>query len=174
MFRTVDRYEEDGLGLPYPVTLIDGAEEQIDDDTGEVIGISIPAMETLVAAVAITRARIPVQLSGDEVRFIRGVIGVGSKAFAEALEMDPATFSRWENGRQTVGAWADKQVRMAAVIMLADRIPGLSIDPKEIVKLHILPAPEGFVPQIEMVLRHVPTANGSAGDGWDTNLRVAA
>ena len=28
MFRTVDRYEEDGLGLPYAVTLIDGAEER--------------------------------------------------------------------------------------------------------------------------------------------------
>jgi DNA-binding transcriptional regulator YiaG len=93
MFRTVDRYEEDGLGLPYAVTLIDGAEEQIDDDTGKVIGISIPAMETLVAAIAVTRASIPVQLSGDEVRFIRGVIGMGSKAFAESLEMDPSTFS---------------------------------------------------------------------------------
>jgi hypothetical protein len=66
-----------------------------------------------------------------------------------------------------VSEWADKQVRMAAVILLADRIPGLSIDPKEIVKFRIHPAPEGFVPKIEMVLKHVPI------DGWDTNLMAA-
>ena len=103
MFRTIPRHEEDGLGLPYPVVLIDGAEEEIDDTTGEVVGVSIPDMEELVAAVVLARVLHPLQLDHREVRFIRQVIGMRAKDFAQALDMAPETFSRWENGKQELG-----------------------------------------------------------------------
>ena len=174
MFRTLPRHEEDGLGLPYPVVLIDGAEEEIDERTGERVGIFVPGMESLVAAIAVARALHPLQLHGSEVRFIRRVIGMPAKEFAEALGMDPATLSRWENGRQTVGEWADKEVRMAAVILLADRVPGLGIDRKEVVGLRVVPRTEDDWPTIEMRRVHRGDAGGSErADCWDA-LRLAA
>jgi len=169
MFRTLPRHEEDGLGLPYPIVLIDAAEEEIDDATGERVGISIPDTEELAAAVAIARVLHPLQLDGREVRFIRRAIGMPAKEFAEALHLDPATFSRWENNKQTVGGWADSQVRMAAVIALAGRAPGLSVDPKEVIGLRIRQRCENEWPMIEMHRVH-GGAGGHRGNSWDSKL----
>ncbi|MDT8330216.1 helix-turn-helix domain-containing protein [Roseomonas gilardii] len=156
MFRTIHRYEEDGLGLPYPVVLYNAAQEEVDDETGKVIGISIPNMEGLVAAVAILRAMIPVQLDGAEVRFIRQVIGKSSKQFAEELNLDPATLSRWENNKQTVGEWADGQVRHAAVLLLSERAPSMKVDIKDVWAMHPRKRQAGELwPEIEVVLEHV-------------------
>jgi len=168
VFRTIPRYEEDGLGLPYPIILIDGAEEEIDDASGEVVGISVPNTEELVAAVAITRALHPLKLDGSEVRFIRRAIGMQSKDFAVSLGMDPATFSRWENNKQECGGWADKEVRMAAVIALADQVPGLTVDAKDVIGLRIIPREGGEWPRIEMrLVRHEADASGETAGGWD-------
>ena len=175
MFRTIPRHEEDGLGLPYPVVLIDGAEEEIDDATGEPVGISIPDMEELVAAVALARVLHPLQLDGREVRFIRHAIGIQAKDFARALDMAPETFSRWENGKQELGGWADMGARMAAVIHLRDRAPGLSLDTKDVTGLRIRRRAEGEWPTIEVRrVRHPAGLCGDAGAGWDAPRLEAA
>ena len=106
MRRVLPRYEESGLGLPYPVVLINAAEEHA-DAAGNVLGVSVPDLEGLVAAVAVARAFLPVELTGSEVRFMRKVIGMSAKDFAEALKLDPASLSRWENNKQTLGGWAE-------------------------------------------------------------------
>ncbi len=172
MFRTIPRYEETGLGLPYPVILIDAAEEELDED-GNVVGIHIPEMEGLVAAVAITRCLIPIRLSGAEVRFIRKVIGKNAKQFAEDLEMDPATYSRWENDKQSVGAWADKQVRQAAIILLREKVPHFSLDPKDVVGLRLKRGNKIPLPPMEMVLADSECKNPS-DNFWDTTFKLAA
>lgn len=172
MFRTIERYEENGLGLPYPVVLINAAEEEV-DDTGTAVGIHIPGMEELVAAIAVTRCLSPFRLVGPEVKFIRKAIGMPAKQLAEGLEMDPATFSRWENGKQALGAWADKQLRTAALLLLKDKVPHISLDPKEIVGLHFVPGKMADQPPLEMVL--VKPESDCEPDGcWDTNFRMAA
>ena len=173
MFRTVARYEDDTLGLPYPITLIDAVEEEVEN--GEVVGISIPNMEGLVAAVAATRCLIPQRMKGDELRFIRGVIGKGSAEFAKDLEMDPATYSRWENDKGQCGAWAEKSVRALALMILGDRVPHLSLDPKDIVSLRFIGPDVPF--SIEMVLTREMDAKGSPSLpilDWDTTFRLAA
>jgi DNA-binding transcriptional regulator YiaG len=75
----------------------------------------------------------PVRLIGAGVRFIRRVLGMTGQELAAAVEMDPATLSRWEHTKQEVGGWADKAIRMAAVLQLQDRAPGSSLHPEEVV-----------------------------------------
>jgi hypothetical protein len=133
MFRTITRYEEDGLGLPYPVVLIDSAEEET-DASGAVVGVSVPDLEGLAAAVVVARCLNPLQLAGEEVRFIRDVLDMTARDLAEALGLDHATLSRWENGKQAVGGWADRQVRYVTLLMLHDRVPGLHVDPKDAIR----------------------------------------
>ncbi|GBQ17119.1 hypothetical protein CFR78_15720 [Komagataeibacter rhaeticus] len=168
MFRTLPSYEEDGLGLPYAVTLINAAEEEIDETTGEVIGVSVPDMEGLAAAVAMARVLIPTGLLPREIRFLRDVLGLSSGAMAKILMMDPATYSRWENGKQQVGQWADKQMRMVVVTTLRDRFPHFSVDPKTVTSLSpIKPRASQTAPQIRMVRRVLP-AEVTQLDEWDT------
>lgn len=167
MFRTIERYEESALGLPYPVVLINAAQEEV-DEKGTPIGIHIPDMEGLVACVAIARALHPQALDGRDVRFIRRALGMAAKDFASSLEMDAATLSRWENNKYLVGAWADKQVRMAAVIKLRDRVPSLSLDTKAVVDLHAFPAPQGQWPELELHrIQRVTASCCPESQDWD-------
>ena len=177
MFRTIAHYEETGLGLPYPIILLDGAVAEIDEiHRRNKIGVAIPNMEGLVAAVAVTRALLPVALDGAEARFMRRAIGMSAKDFAGATNIDPATLSRWENNKATVGGWADKQIRMAVVIKLADRVPHLRLDPKAVVDLIILPRPDAVWPII--TLRGERSLQGESGDreglDWSNEFREAA
>ena len=174
MFRTIERYEEDGLGLPYPVVLLDAVEEEIDEETGEVLGVSVPDAETLAVAVALTRALIPLQLAGREVRFLRSVLGMKSSEAADATCIAPETFSRWENDKQEVGEWADKELRLMVVVALGRRLPHFSLDVTAVNKLRIVKrAPNQPWPTIEM--RRVATTlnETDADEEWDT-LPLAA
>lgn len=176
MFQTIHSHDEQFMGLPYPITLVDGAEAEIDDVTGEMVGISIPDMEQLAAFVAVSRILCPLQLHGSEMRFIRRVLGFPSKKFAEALEMDPATYSRWENDKQAIGGWGDKQVRMAALLILTQRYPDLSIDAKAAVGLRIEAREPGQWPSIVVHRRHVEMQDcvEAAGEWELASLALAA
>ncbi len=169
MFRTLASYEADQLGLPYPVTLIEGAEEEFDDATGERTGISIPDLDELVIMIALSRAMFSVQLTGGEVKFMRQVIGMSQKAFAEGIAVDPATLSRWENGKIEVGEWADKAVRMAVVLAAPALLPGMFIDGLDVVKLRITKRSTDAIPKI--VVRRTSQA---ADARWDRPALMAA
>lgn len=170
MYRRLDRYEEESLGLPYPVVLLDGVEEEIDDETGERVGISIPHLEDLVATVVIARVLRPLQLSGAEVKFIRRVIGRSAKDFAAALHMAPETFSRWENEKQTVGEWADKQVRLAAIVVLREKVARVKADVDAVVGMQIQPRTADEFPHMEIRLVHGQQFSDHEGEAWDLKL----
>lgn len=150
MTHVLDRHEETLTGLPYPVTLFDVAREVTHPRTGEVLGVAVPESEELAAAVALALCFMPARLLGTEVRFIRRVLGMTGQELAAAVEMDPATLSRWEHGKQEVGAWADKAVRMAAVLRLQDRAPGSSLRPEDVVSLRFMPRTPGSHPTISV------------------------
>jgi len=177
--RIMERYEEEGLGLPYPIVLINAAVEYLDEE-GNLVGISVPNLEGLAAAVAVARAFIPVELDGREVRFMRKVIGVSAKEFAENLHMDPATFSRWEHNKQRVGAWADKEVRMATVAILAQRMPELRADMDALFALKARQrADDEAWPEIVMHLRTaedgpiIERRNSRPEESWAPELKAA-
>jgi DNA-binding transcriptional regulator YiaG len=158
MRRVLQRYEENGLGLPYPVVLLNAAVEH-SDAAGNVLGVSVPDLEGLAAAVAVERAFLPVELTGSEVRFMRKVIGMSAKDFAEALKLDPASLSRWENYKQTLGGWAESQVRLATVAILAQRMPTLRPDMEKLFRMVPRKRDEAEAwPLLELCLQAPPTA----------------
>lgn len=175
MTRILERYEDNLMGLPYPVTLLDAAEEVTDPRNGKVLGVAVPDAEELAAAVALALCFMPTRLLGTEVRFIRRVLDMTGQELAAAVEMDPATLSRWEHGKQDVGGWADKAVRMAAVLRLQDRAPGSSLRPEDVVMLRLLPRPAESYPTVE-VRRVRGTESGCESEvkGWDAMAKLAA
>ena len=175
--QVLERHEENRMGLPYPIVLLNAAEKVTHPQTGEVIGVAIPNSEELAAAVALALCFIPVRLTGTEIRFIRRVLGMTGQDLAAAVEMDPATLSRWEHDKQEIGAWADKAIRMAAVLRLQDRAPGSSLRPEDVVTLRLAPRPANFCPSIHV--RRVRPEHldvDSEIKGWDAEatLPVAA
>jgi DNA-binding transcriptional regulator YiaG len=153
-------YDDNLTGLPYPVRLIDVAEEAF-DASNESLGISVPDSEQLAAALALALCAQPHRLTGDEVRFIRRTMDMTGIELARALEMDNATLSRWEGGKQEVGGWAEKSLRMMAVLRLAPHAPGSSIRAEDVPLLRLLPRPPGWNPTIEV------TRSSVVDDAWD-------
>lgn len=175
MTRIIERYEENLMGLPYPIVLLDAAEEVTDPVSGEVLGVAVPHAEELAAAVALALCFMPVRLSGPEVRFIRRVLGMTGQDLAAAVEMNAATLSRWENDKQEVGGWADKAIRMAAVLRLQDRAPGSSFHPEDMVTIRLGDRPPGRNPQITVRrMRSEQKIEEPEVTGWDALARLAA
>lgn len=171
MTHVLDRYEEKLMGLPYPVVLLNAAEEITHPKTGAVLGVAVPDAEELAAAVALALCFMPARLSGAEVRFIRRVMGMTGQELAAAVEMDPATLSRWEHDKQTVGGWADKAIRMAAVLRLQDRAPASSLRPEDIVNLRLAPRPTDSLPTIEVHrVGSDDAGRESEVKGWDAEV----
>lgn len=96
-------HEECLMGIP--VILKDAAIAETDSAGDETV--TIPDMEALVAAIAVNRCLEPRKLAGGEIRFMRKALGMTQADFAETLEIDPATVSRWENDGQVLDrCWA--------------------------------------------------------------------
>lgn len=175
MTHVLERYEEKLMGLPYPVVLLGAAEEVTHPKNSKLLGVAIPGSDELAAAVALALCFMPTRFIGSEVRFIRRVLGMSGQELAAAVEMDPATLSRWENGKQEVGSWADKAVRMAAVLRLQDRAPGSSLRPGEVVTLRLTPRRPDTYPTVEV--RRAWTESGDPEPvvkGWDAEAKLAA
>ena len=163
MLRVISRHEERGLGLPYPVVLLNAAEEVMNDQ-GERVGVRIPDLEGLAAAVAVVRCLHPLQLSGQEVRFIRRVLGFTQKELADSLEVSaPETISRWENGAYS-GGYTEKLLRTITLIKLKARTPGVSAHHDVIVGLRLIKRDAAHLP--EMLAERVPVTDG-ARQAWD-------
>jgi transcriptional regulator with XRE-family HTH domain len=173
MFRTIAEYEEDGLGLPYSVVLVDAAEEEIDEETGTRIGISIPDLEGLIATLAVARSFVPVQLDGAEVRFLRRALGKSAKELAGDLGVDAATFSRWENGRAAVGEWADKQLRMFIALTFPEQVSELGFESTDIIEFRVLKREEGRWPRFRVMRVHKEGNRLPEHDAWQT-VKMAA
>lgn len=168
MFETIERYEENGLGLPYSITLINAAERLVEN--GEPVGVRVPDLEGLAASVAISRCLCPLQLAGAEVRFVRQVLGMTQRKLADALEIDAAeTISRWENGAKGAGGYTEKLLRAVAVMVLSPRVPGVVVPPDAIALLRIQPRAPDQWPRIEATrvrVRH----DGAQSLEWELPL----
>lgn len=119
-FRTLDEYEMEDLGLPYPIKIINAAVERT-DSLKNLKSVSIPDFEGLLAHFAFLRTMVPNKLLGSEARFLRRTLGVTAKEFATMLSVDAATVSRWENSKQTISESNERHLRLLVASKLAEK-----------------------------------------------------
>ena len=124
-----------------PVILKDAAIVETDAAGDETV--TIPDMNALVAAIAVNRSLEPGKLTGSEIRFMRKALGLTQTEFAETLEIDPATVSRWENDGQVLGGFAEKCLRHLVCDTFHAEFPYFDYDPKRISYMKITVPAQG-------------------------------
>lgn len=150
-YKTLENYKVTNLGLPYPVTIINSATERF-DQLKKTSSVSIPDFDGFLAALGIVRAMVANKLLGSEIRFLRKVIGLRSKEFAEKMGIDPATVSRWENDVRPPSEDKERIMRVMVIAMLSDRAPNLA---KQFTSMMVLQMAlkarfeKGYVPKLE-------------------------
>ena len=112
MISTVERYHYDESGLPN--VWLENVEIRRCPNCGEE-DVVIPRLDSLHRVLAEGLVRKPKRLTGAEVRFLRKTVGWSGKDLANLMHVDPATLSRWETGKENVGAQSDMLVRLLFV-----------------------------------------------------------
>jgi transcriptional regulator with XRE-family HTH domain len=165
--KTLERYEDHDLGLPYPVIVRDAAVAEIDDESSETLAISIPHLDYYFAAVALARALHPLQLGGADMRFMRKVLGMKAKDFAARIPIAAATYSRYENDREATSDFVDQLIRHYVCAELAEKVEGIDFHPKMITHMKRLPrSAEAEEPKIELVLVRLKSPGTSSRIEW--------
>jgi len=83
---------------------------------------SLPMAESFARAVAAAIVKKPARLAGPEIRFLRTHLGWSAQEFASIVGADPASVSRWENGKDDIGPQTDRLLR--ALTLLREPIEG--------------------------------------------------
>ncbi len=133
----LETYTEELSGLPYPIILVNSVIEKRDADTDEVLGHGFTNLPGLMAAMAMVRLLTPVRLSGDELRFVRKVLGIKAKELAEAVRARPETISKMENNHDGVGEYVERLIRLYACAELAERAPAINFDARMITSMKV-------------------------------------
>jgi transcriptional regulator with XRE-family HTH domain len=169
----LEEFEVNTLGLPFPVLVKNAVVERRDAETNEVIGHAIPDLDGLVAAVAMTRALLPLALRGKELRFMRKAIGMKSKDFAEAVGLTASSYSRYENDNDQMGGFVEQIVRELVCEELKGRAPAIDYSPRMIIGKTIVRewSEEPRFVLDRVVFKDIATQRRS--EAWDT-LPMAA
>lgn len=122
MISSEENYNYAASGLPY-VTL-KGVEVRRCANCGE-HEVVIPKIEQLHQAIAIAVVSKKSRLMPAEVKFLRKHLGWSGADFARHMGVAAETVSRWENGREPMGAVADRLVRLMVVTQAPKRDYGL-------------------------------------------------
>lgn len=159
MPRTLQSYDAAAeIGLP--VTLLDAIRVEEDADGDELI--RIPRQSELFAAVAMSVALDPLALSGKELRFLREAVDMTGKEFADAIDCAPAVLSRWENGKQAIGGYAERVIRQLVCEELKAAAPGIAYEPAAIPRLKIVRRQEGSERRLVMRCERVSVRDGGS------------
>lgn len=126
----------------------------------------IPNEEGLDAALALVRVLSPIKLNGDELRFIRKVMGLQASVVAKQVEMSAENYSRLENGHNPINERTEKLFRFNAVIELQEKAPAIDADIKSLRTMQLNPFREGQKP-IELTAVLFKEANTKKQKAWD-------
>jgi len=107
-----ENFNYSACGLPH-VTL-QGVEVRRCRSCGE-HEVVIPRIEDLHQAIAMAVVAKKSRLTPAEVRFLRKHLGWSGADFARHMGVAAETVSRWENGREPIGAVADRLLRLLVV-----------------------------------------------------------
>jgi putative zinc finger/helix-turn-helix YgiT family protein len=105
-------YHYEDCGLP-KVFLVNSVVEHrcTNRDCGESF-IEIPRLSELHRSLALRTATQEVELSKQEIRFLRKHLGYSSKQFAALIGVTPETVSRWESGTASMGKPTERFLRL--------------------------------------------------------------
>jgi hypothetical protein len=136
--------------------------------------VSIPDLDDLCRAAAISRALNPVRLAGREVKFLRRVLDMTQPEFAKAMDLAAAeTVSRWENDVRGTGTACEKLTRHNVCALLSKMARGRSYDPADIAQMELVELPKGHeLPPMQMVRVRVSSPTHDT-DGWGEMARAA-
>lgn len=95
-----------------PGVLVRDVEVETCPTCGE--GYTLPRIAELHRLLALALASKRGRLTGPEVRFIRGVLGLRGKELARRMGVTPVTVSRWENGKEPLGPTTERLLRLMA------------------------------------------------------------
>jgi putative zinc finger/helix-turn-helix YgiT family protein len=127
----------------------------------------IPNHDDLMRTIAIALIDMPSELSGNEVRFLRKLLGRSGEQFAQMLGIDRSHLSRIENGAMAVSRQTDRLVRTLALIhqpALLDKLK--QIGRYEVILEHLSAIhPEANPVEVQL---------GRVENGYTYNLKVAA
>lgn len=73
----------------------------------------IAQLRTAIRDVVVAK---PGPLAPEEFLYLRKYLGWSSQDTAARMGVDPATVSRWENGRRAIGAMSDRLIRALAML----------------------------------------------------------
>jgi transcriptional regulator with XRE-family HTH domain len=157
----LSRYEDELFGIP---VVIRNAVIRETDERGDSF-ITIPDEAGLAAAIAMTRALVPVKLSGDDIRMMRKTLGLKAKDFAAALDMAPARLSRLERDTRGLGSFTELNIRQFVCAHLKRLAPAISYDPAEIATMRPV---DGEVGPLEFERVRLKLAESQRkSDEWD-------
>jgi putative zinc finger/helix-turn-helix YgiT family protein len=103
-------YTESGL----PNVLILEAEFRVCPKCGEEERV-LPRIAQLHRVIAEAVAQKVARLTGAEIRFLRKHLGWSGEDFAAVMGVTPSTVSRWENEHESMGATAERLLRLMAL-----------------------------------------------------------
>lgn len=159
--------------------IVHNAAVEITEDDGEV-SIELPDGETASAAAAIARCLMPVRILPSEMRAVRRIAEMTAAELAHAMDpkSSPETISRWENGKQPMGGYAEKVFRLVICERLKGRAPGIDYTDGAIANLTVLDPwkndPDYKVPSIVMERVRVRSEHKETVCAWATEMdRVA-
>ena len=127
----------------------------------------IPNHDDLMRTIAVALIDKPSELSGNEVRFLRKLLGKSSEQFAQMLGIDRSHLSRVENGAMAVSRQTDRLARMLALIhepALFDKLK--QIGRHEAILEHLS--------KIQPEANPVEVQLGRVADGYTYSLKAAA
>jgi len=88
-------------------------------ECGSVVA-EIPAIKELMRLIARDVVLSPLDLTGEEVRFLRKRLGKKASEYSSYLGFTPETLSRIENGKQAISIQSQKLARLAYCIFSED------------------------------------------------------
>jgi hypothetical protein len=112
------RYDDLLLGLPYPVTLYNIAEQISHAKSDAVIGVAVPDAEGLARKLAYAMCKFPVHLIGAEIRFMRKAVAASLDVLAYAADTFIARLDNLETMTLNLAYDEDVAIRRAVLGLL--------------------------------------------------------
>jgi DNA-binding transcriptional regulator YiaG len=128
------QYITNELGIP--IVIFNSVYKNVCKNCGEESHL-IQYPDRLIAAAAVGRCKMPLKLTGKEIKFVRKAMDMSSKELAEHLDVAAETFSRWENDKAPIAPMNEKMLRLSACIKLGSLAPAMDFKIQDILNMNI-------------------------------------